>query len=88
MAAPLDGGDVSTLASGQVGPLQIALDETNLYWSNYSSGEIMMLELTGGVPRVLAAGQSCPGGIALDDTNVYWANYCSSGAGIMKLKIR
>jgi len=88
---PIDGGAPTTLASiGPSFPLEFAVDDTSLYWTDCGSctgavpggdGLVMKVPLAGGSPTTLASGQRGPGAIAVDATSVYWTAY----DGLMKL---
>ena len=80
----LDGGTAVTLASGQNDPQDVAVDSTNVYWTNAGgepglgvNGTVMKalkVPVDGGTAMTLASGQNYPYGIAVDTTNVYWAD--------------
>ncbi len=72
----------TTLASSQAAPWGVALDPTNVYWTNTGDGTIKMTSVAGGGPVTgLAATQSDPMSIAVDTTYVYWVAYAKGVAG-------
>lgn len=91
---PIGGGALTILASGQT-PESVAVDATNVYWTNWSGtgGSVVRAPLGGGAPTTLAAGPDAFG-IAVDGSTVYWTNriavdstsvYWLSEVGVMKL---
>jgi hypothetical protein len=73
MAAHIDGGSASTLASvGELErPIEAPLvDSTSLYWSILQGGGIAKLPLGGGTPATLLAG-TVISGLAIDNGNLY-----------------
>jgi hypothetical protein len=75
---PDGGAIVTTLASGMARPWGIAVDATDVYFTNLSGGTVMKVSKSGGDPIVIASSLSSPWGIAVDATNVY---FTSSGDG-------
>jgi hypothetical protein len=70
---PLAGGAPVTLATS--GGQGIAIDESYVYFTNFSSsGKVQKVAKSGGPAIVLATDQSMPWGIAVDATSVYWVN--------------
>jgi hypothetical protein len=74
---PLGGGAPTTLAEGQT-PSAMALDSSNVYWTNYNNdepgGTVVRVPISGGNVIVLASGLRTAFGIAVDATNVYWTS--------------
>lgn len=69
------GGTVTTIVAG-VSALDLAKDDTHVYWTD-PSGAINWAPLAGGAPGVLVTGQMggsgvAPGPIAVDANGVYW----------------
>ncbi len=80
------GGAATTLASGQVFPHSVVVDDAYVYVTHSAgveteaNGAVVMLAKAGGAPIPVANGQSRPRGIAVDVTadgshTVYWATY-------------
>ena len=65
----------TTLASGQSAPWGLAVDSTNVYWTNQGDGTVMSVPKAGGTITTLASGQGAPCSVASDGINVYWVNY-------------
>ena len=64
-----------TLATGQGQPRRLAVDGTNVYWTNFSDGTVMKTPARSGGPiTALASGQDSPASIAVDGTYAYWTN--------------
>ncbi len=62
-----------TLAAGLYMPAAIAVDDTNVYYSDQTS--VVALPLAGGAPLSLASGQGLPTSLALDAGRLYWTNF-------------
>ncbi len=79
-----NGGVITTLATGLRGPISIAVDSTNVYWTDSVSGGVSKVGINGGSVITLATGSQSYG-IAVDSTDVYWVGYDSNGVGIKKV---
>ena len=78
MMVPLAGGDPVALASGQITPLEIAIDSDSIYWTTFgpsmSGGFLMTMPLAGGTPtRSQRSRKTTLQPMVVDATGVYWA---------------
>jgi hypothetical protein len=84
------GGPTAIVADGQSDPFGIAVDASNVYWTNYDlDGRVMKVPIAGGNPMLLASRLVYPARVDARAGTVYWAtwtNQCRSGA-IMKVPI-
>jgi hypothetical protein len=58
----------------QSSPTAVAVDGSNLYWTDEGLLTVNKVPLTGGTTTTLAVQQSFPSGLALGGTDVYWVN--------------
>lgn len=81
---PVGGGVPSVIASsGTQAFTGIAADDTNVYWTDFDSGDVLTAPICGGAVVTLATGQKALTGIAVDANNVYWS--ARDDNAIMKL---
>jgi hypothetical protein len=73
---------VVTLASGQDNPTGLAVDDSNVYWTNgVPDGSVMKVNKMGSDagPITLASDQGLPLGLTVSPGNVYWTNNTEPG---------
>lgn len=70
----VNGGPVTTLASGLSSPVGVANSASNVYWTDSVAGTINYVPKLGGSVTPISTGQNSPWDITLDSTNVYWTN--------------
>jgi hypothetical protein len=85
---PVSGGSALSIthALGINGCL--AVDETNVYWTDSLTGAPATVAKAGGIVTTLATSTTYPSEIALDATNVYWAaapTYYDSITSVMRV---
>ncbi len=73
VAKKAGGAPPKSLAESTGGIVDLALDDTSVYWVT-GDGNVMRVAKDGsGSPLTLAVGQTNPVGIALNRTNVFWS---------------
>jgi hypothetical protein len=70
---------------GQQLPFDIAVNDTNVYWTDWFDGDgtVRTVPIGGGAPTTLASTEANPAAIAANSTDVYW----QSGAALMKVSV-
>jgi sugar lactone lactonase YvrE len=83
---PIQGGTQTGLASSSFASLSsadgIAVDATNVYWTDKFGGAVFKVPIAGGAKTLLAVGGS-PEQIFVDATSIYWTDV--SGGIVWKL---
>jgi hypothetical protein len=85
MKVPLSGGPPTTLTSIANGTTALAVDATDVYWTDVGNvgggspdagptGLVRSVPIGGGTPTIVATGQASPLDVAVDDASVYWLN--------------
>jgi hypothetical protein len=69
------------LASGGTEIHAVAVDATNVYWSDFGAGTIVRVPKTGGAPTILASGLTSPEGLRIRDGYVYFTDFNANLVG-------
>ncbi|MBI5533475.1 MAG: hypothetical protein HY898_12215 [Deltaproteobacteria bacterium] len=72
--ASADGTEPRALATDQLAPDGLAVDDIWAYWTNAGSGSIARIPKDGGTPYTIVSGQHAPRAIAADGDHVYWTS--------------
>lgn len=88
--APVAGGALTAVVSGQRVPTAIALGTSDVFWiDEFGTGDVMKAPKTGGEPTRIATFN--PDGNAfeleVDDESVYWLAYDDGGPGVFKAPV-
>jgi hypothetical protein len=83
---PLNGLGETYLASNLDYPQGIAVDTTNVYWTNWMGATVSEEPIGGTGAAALASNQDDPYGIAIDATSVYWTTQGLNGS-VLKVAI-
>jgi hypothetical protein len=82
--ASLSTGATTTLATGQLVGVSLAVDDESVYWTTPATpdgaGAILKVAVTGGAPTTLMSAAAPTGGIAVDGTSVYWTSSAQGGS--------
>lgn len=79
---PLAGGAVTTLVSGEQDPMGVAVDASDVYWTDFYSGSVKKMPLAGGVVTTLVSGSTdYVAGIAVNANSIYYAARDANSVG-------
>jgi hypothetical protein len=73
----LSGGASSDIETGLTATRGLAINATNIYWADLTTGKVQTCALAGGAITDVVTGLTSPNGVALDGTYVYWI--CGTG---------
>jgi hypothetical protein len=65
-------GDGTTIVGGLTNPNSLAVDATNVYWTDADDGTVMLAPLATGKPAQVASMQSSPQGLFTDGSGDLW----------------
>jgi hypothetical protein len=80
------GGTPTTLAMNETKPVDIVVDDTNVYWIRATAGTIMKMPKAGGTPTLVANAPDARR-LALDDTHLYWTRNGSGIGGVSRISL-
>jgi hypothetical protein len=85
LRAARDGSHVTTLVTDDVshrrGISALAVDGSNVYWSETAAGRVVKMPKLGGAETVIAEGLIAPTGLVARGGNVYWVSHPTIDAG-------
>jgi hypothetical protein len=80
----INGGAVTTLASGLNQPMRVAVDATHVYWTENAggiagAGAVRSVPVAGGTVTTLASALNSPYAIVADGSSIYWTELGTNG---------
>lgn len=83
-----NGGDPTIIITNLTDPQDLALDGSNLYWSNGgAAGSIQKAPLAGGTPTAIVPTVANPHAIAVEGSSIYWLAGDSGSATLSKANL-
>jgi hypothetical protein len=73
-ATPSAVSSVTTLASGLSSAMGIAVDASNVYWTDAVKGQVNTVAISGGTVTTLTTGGGEPWAVAVDSSSLYWTD--------------
>jgi hypothetical protein len=75
----VNGGSATTLVSNQGDPIALAVDGTNVFWTNLANNNVRKVSVNGGSATTIASNFPQPSGIAIDSSSVYFLSSIDGG---------
>jgi hypothetical protein len=76
-----DAGAITTFADHQPMPSAIAVDASNVYWTDSVAGRIMRAPLSGGAALPVGINEATPMGLVVTPTCLYFADFADGNVG-------
>ena len=86
LKVPIGGGALTTLHSAK-GGRGVAVNATDVFWTDRNDGTILRIPLGGGAVTTIASKLQAPSALALDASNVYWCDHENDGSHGRVMKV-
>jgi hypothetical protein len=80
----VEGGTPTVLASNQILPAGIAVDDRFVYWADARGDSVLRVPIAGGEAKTIATNQAGAWNIVVTDTTLFWSN--RRGGTVMRLE--
>ena len=81
-SAPVGGGTVKMVATGQTGAHGIGASPLNVFSTNTQGGQVMTLHSGAAMPTLISGTETRPLNIASDGVHLYWVDNTNMGASM------